>query len=249
MHPQVQFFSMIAESPNESASTEDFEFAALSQARNYRNALIHEFAPHLQGNVIEIGAGIGQITAHLRDLKMISKLVSVEPSASFASAFRQNYPAQTLVEGTIEDVKREEPWNAILSINVLEHIREDETELNLYHSYLLPQRGCLCLFVPARPEIYAPIDKDFGHHRRYTKQDLKAKLRKAGFNVLRLNYFNSLGYFAWWLNFCLFKRRGFDVASVRLFDRAIFPIIHAFETRACRPPFGQSLLAVAQAIN
>jgi SAM-dependent methyltransferase len=238
---------MIVENPNESASTEDFEFAALSQAKNYRNALIREFAPHLRGHVIEIGAGIGQITAHLRDLKAISRLLSVEPSASFASAFRQNYPGQSLVEGTIEDAKREEPWNAILSINVLEHIRDDERELNLYSSYLSKQNGAICLFVPARPEIYAPIDKDFGHHRRYTKGELKKKLEKARFKILRLNYFNSVGYFAWWLNFCFLKKRGFDIGSVRLFDRVIFPVVHGLESRLCRPPFGQSLLAVATA--
>jgi SAM-dependent methyltransferase len=236
---------MITESPNESASTEDFEFAALSEARNYRNALIREFSPYLHGHVIEIGAGIGQITAHLRELKTITRLLSVEPSASFASAFRRNYPNQSLVEGTIEDAKREEPWDAILSINVLEHIREDERELSLYHSFLRNQRGALCLFVPARPEIYAPIDKDFGHHRRYTKVDLREKLEKAGFKIHRLNYFNSVGYFAWWLNFCIMKKRGFDVGSVRLFDRIIFPVVNGLESRVCRPPFGQSLLAVA----
>jgi SAM-dependent methyltransferase len=236
------------EAPNETASTEDFEFTALSQARNYRNALIQEFSPHLRGQVIEIGAGIGQITAHLRQLKAISNLVSVEPSASFASAFRQNYPAQTLIDGTIQDVKKEEPWNAILSINVLEHIRDDERELSLYHSFLLPQSGSLCLFVPARPEIYAPIDKDFGHHRRYKKVELKAKLERAGFKIIRLNYFNCIGYFAWWLNFRFLKKRSFDVTSVYLFDRAIFPFVHLLERHFCRPPFGQSLLAVAQAL-
>jgi SAM-dependent methyltransferase len=238
---------MIAERPNESAATEDFEFAALGEARNYRNSLVQEFSPYLRGQVIEIGAGVGQITTHLRDLSSITKLVSVEPSPSFASVFRQKHPNQVLVEGTIESMSSQEPWNAILSINVLEHIRDDERELNFYHSCLIQQRGCICLFVPARPEIYAPIDKDFGHHRRYTKANLKAKLLHAGFSIVRLNYFNFVGYFAWWANFCLLKRRKFDVGSVRLFDRIIFPVVHMIESRACRPLLGQSLLAVARA--
>jgi SAM-dependent methyltransferase len=236
------------EKPNEIASTEEFEFAALSQARNYRNALIAEFASHLRGNVIEIGAGIGQITAHLRELKTISKLLSVEPSPSFASDFRQSHPDLSLLEGTIEHVKRQEPWNAILSINVLEHIRDDERELSLYHACLRKQGGSLCLFVPASPEIYAPIDKDFGHHRRYEKAELKNKLQRTGFKIIRLNHFNCIGYFAWWLNFRFLKKRSFDVTSVYLFDRAIFPFVHLVERHICRPPFGQSLLAVAQAL-
>ena len=60
-------------------------------------------------------------------------------------------------------------WNAILSINVLEHIESDADELATYFRLLKPARGALCLFVPARPDIYAPIDKDFGHFRRYTR--------------------------------------------------------------------------------
>jgi len=44
------------------APPEDFEFAALSEARNYRDALLREFAAHLRGRVLEVGAGVGQIT-------------------------------------------------------------------------------------------------------------------------------------------------------------------------------------------
>jgi hypothetical protein len=76
---------------------------------------------------------------------------------------------------------------------------------------------------------------------------LRQKLERAGFQILRLRYYNCVGYFAWWLNFCVFKKRGFDPSSVRLFDRLIFPPVHGFESRICPPPFGQSLLAIARA--
>jgi len=76
---------------------------------------------------------------------------------------------------------------------------------------------------------------------------LRSKLGAAGFKIERLHYFNSLGYFAWWLNFCLLKKRGFEPAKVRLYDRFIFPVVHALERKALRPPFGQSLLAVGRA--
>ena len=64
---------------------------------------------------------------------------------------------------------------------------------------------------------------------------------------MRLNYFNLPGYFAWWLNFCVLKQRRFDARAVRWFDRGIFPCVHWCETHLCRPPFGQSLIAVARA--
>ncbi len=46
--------------PHAAAHTEDFEFAALKEAKNYRNALLGEFKEHLRGRTLEVGAGIGQ---------------------------------------------------------------------------------------------------------------------------------------------------------------------------------------------
>jgi SAM-dependent methyltransferase len=233
--------------PNAAAQTEDFEFAALSEAKNYRAALLREFSEHLSGNVLEVGAGIGQITAELLKNPAIRKLVSIEPDRKFFTRLSAAFPAHQLVAGTIADLKGDESWNAILNVNVLEHIEDDERELAVYRQKLAHEKGTLCLFVPARPEIYAPIDNDFGHFRRYTKAELRRKLEAAGLQILKLRYYNFAGYFAWWLNFCVLKKRGFDLGAVRLFDRVFFPPVHWLESRICPPPIGQSLLAIARA--
>ena len=238
---------MTEEQPNASATSEDFEFAALREAQKYRAALIRQFSAWLRGNVIEVGAGIGQLTELLRTLPEMGRLVSVEPEPRFCAKFRQSFPAQELIEGTIHNAPEAGPWHAILSVNVLEHILDDQAELGAYQALLRPQRGHLCLFVPARPEIYAPLDRDFGHHRRYRRSELRTKLEQAGFECVRLRYFNFVGYFAWWVSFCLLRKRGFDARAVRWFDRWIFPPTHWLESAVCAPPIGQSLLAVARA--
>ena len=238
---------MALDAPNAAANTEDLEFAAPDATRNYRDALIEEFRPALRGNVLEVGAGIGQITALLRQLPDISRLLSIEPHAPFAARFRDTHPGVEIIEGTVEQTPAGTEWDAIFSVNVLEHIQADEIELTRYAKLLSPRRGALCLFVPARPEIYARIDKDFGHFRRYTRPELSQKLQSAGFKVEHLTYYNSIGYFAWWLNFCVLKKREFELPKVRLFDRHIFPLVHKFESTLLRPPIGQSLLAIARA--
>ncbi|MFO7534537.1 MAG: methyltransferase domain-containing protein [Kiritimatiellia bacterium] len=235
------------EKTREGSHTEDFEFAALSSARNYRAALVAEFRPFLKGNVAEIGAGIGQFSESIRALEPVRNLVSVEPEGRLCQKFRDLHPLFTLVEGVIDDLPAESDWDAILSVNVLEHIREDEVELAKYRERLSKTGGHLCLFVPARQELFAPIDRDFGHFRRYSKSNLDRALHQAGFEIERLSYFNFAGYFAWWLNFCVLKKRHFDPSSVRFFDRVIFPVTHGVEARVCRPPLGQSLIAVARA--
>jgi SAM-dependent methyltransferase len=229
------------------AQAAEFEFTALNEARNYRRALLRDFSSYLRGNVLEVGAGIGQITSGLLQVPDIQLLSLIEPDTAFCARLRAQFPQLGVHQGTIADFQSERNWNAILSVNVLEHIEADGKELANYHRLLRSERGALCLFVPARPELYAPIDKDFGHYRRYTRRDLQKKLEEAGFAIAELRYYNLAGYFAWWLNFCLLKKRNFDADAVRLFDRAIFPTVHFLESRICSPPIGQSLLAVATA--
>jgi SAM-dependent methyltransferase len=233
--------------PNEPILAEDFEFSALHEAANYRASLLAEFEPFIFGQVLEIGAGIGQITEILLQKPGIKRLISIEPNTRFASQLRSKFPQLELIQGTIDDVPSTWALDAILSVNVLEHIEADERELCSYHQRLAVRQGTLCLFVPARPEIFGPIDRDFGHFRRYTRAGLRTKLEKAGFILRRLIYFNLLGYFAWWWNFCLLKKRTFSTSQVRFFDRHIFPLQHQFEARILRPPIGQSLLTVATA--
>jgi SAM-dependent methyltransferase len=235
------------ETPGALPLSGDFEFQALAEARNYRNALLEEFRPYLKGDILEIGAGIGQFTETVRPLDALRRLVSVEMDKRLCALFRERHPGFELVEGTVADLPAGTEGDAILSINVLEHIREDAAELAAYRNLLARRGGHLCLFVPARPELYAPIDRDFGHIRRYTRDGLKRLLREAGFDIVRLDYFNSVGYVTWWILFRLLKKRHFDPGAIRLFDRVIFPVAHALESRVCRPPFGQSLLAVARA--
>ena len=235
------------EKPNEISSTDDFEFAALREAVNYRKSLVSEFSPCLSGSVIEVGAGIGQITSSLAALPLVREVLAIEPEAAFCREFRRLHPQLKLVEGVLDDLDPKQEGDAIVCVNVLEHIRDDDLELAKFARRLAAREGHLCLFVPARQEIYAPLDKDFGHFRRYSRPGLREKLERSGFQVLRLDYFNFVGYFAWWLNFCVRKQRKFDAGAVRFFDRAIFPVGHWMESRLMRPPIGQSLLAIAKA--
>ncbi len=225
----------------------NFEFAALAESHNYRRIMIDEFRNFLKGHVVEIGCGVGQMTAELQRLEQIVKLTCVEPGAEFAAEHRKRIQGVTLVEGIASDLPPGIAPDAMVSVNVLEHIEQDQAELCLYRELLSGRSGHLCLLVPARPELYAPIDADFGHFRRYQKPELRGKLEQAGFTVRHLFYFNWVGYFGWLVNFRLLKSRAFDIQQVRFHDRVVAPAVHWMETRISRPPFGQSLIAIAQA--
>jgi len=237
---------MTSTQPNQNANTEDFEFEALAEAKNYRRALFNEFGPFLKGEVIEVGAGIGQMTEHLVRLPGVTRALAIEPDGKFCAQHRAQFPTHQIMEGTVADLPGGTACNVVLSINVLEHIADDQAELKRYAALLQARGGVLCLFVPARPEIYAAIDKDFGHFRRYTRRELKTKLQQASFSIISLHYFNCVGYFAWWLNFRLLKKHAFERRKVRFYDRVIFPVVYAVESKTVRPPIGQSLIAIVR---
>jgi SAM-dependent methyltransferase len=241
--------SSILDTPNCAAASADFEFAALDEAHFYPCAIVEEFAHYLQGQVIEVGAGIGQLTTLFAERIGKENLLGVEPDARFAAVFRERCPGIRLLEGTAADLPPGTACDAIVSVNVMEHIKDHVAEMARYHALLAPRKGYLCILTPARPEIYAPIDKDFGHFRRYTKASILEALTSAGFTPRKVFYFNFPGYFVWLLNFKLLKSRSFNPRMVRLYDRLIFRLSHAVERNLMRPPVGQSIIAIAQASN
>jgi SAM-dependent methyltransferase len=234
--------------PNQFADSEDFEFSALQEARFYRKAIVQEFLPYLNGKVIDMGAGIGQMTALFAEIVGRENLCGVEPDSRFASIFRKNYPNISLIEKTASTLPVGTFCDVITSVNVLEHIDNHVAELSEYRRLLAPSGGHLCLLVPARPEIFSPIDQDFGHFRRYTPSSISKALQSAGLTVQKLFYFNFLGYFAWLINFKILESRSFNPLVVRTFDRFIFRWMNMLEKGVARPPIGQSLVVISRAI-
>ena len=155
--------------PNATAQSEEFEFSALAQAFHYPRAIVGEFRPFLHGSLIDVGAGIGQLTELLAQEVDPRRLQALEPDPRFAARFRSRLPDLNLLELTSAAMPAETRCETVTSINVLEHIEEDVHELKNYRRWLADSSGFLCLLVPARPELYAAIDRDFSHFRRYTR--------------------------------------------------------------------------------
>lgn len=228
-----------------SVTDRTFGFDALSEARNYRQALVTEFSPFLKGMVVEVGAGIGQFTELLQKQNPVTQVVAVEPEEVYCRKIEKRLSGVQVYRGTCDNLPPGTFCHAVACINVLEHIEDDRHALRQFYHLLANERGALCLFVPARPEIYAPIDRQLRHFRRYTKSDLKEKLETAGFELIRMDYYNFPGYFVWWMLFRVLHMQ-MTVSGVKLFDRCLFPMIHWLEERVMRPPIGQSLIAVAR---
>ncbi len=222
-----------------------FQFDELSQASAYPESIMRFFSPAIGENILEIGSGIGNVTRFLKEQFPDSRLNLLEPNPEFCKQLHEKYPDLSLHPGTTDELPAEFHCDTIINVNVLEHIENDLDELKLYARILAPDKGNLCLFLPARPEIYAPIDTLFGHYRRYTRASLVKKLHDTGFEIKKIRYSNLIGYFGWAAEFRWRKKTTFSPWKIALFDTVIWPVMSRIE-RVIPPPIGQSLIAIAR---
>ena len=83
---------------------------------------------------------------------------------------------------------------------------------------VLRKGGTAVVLVPQDPTIYGTLDAVLGHHRRYTKADLKSKMEQAGFEVRDIFEFNRITRPGWILNGRVLKRSSFGRIQLWFFD-------------------------------
>jgi hypothetical protein len=129
----------------------------------------------------------------------------------------------------------------VYSVNVLEHISDDEGTLTELHAKLCPG-GRLLLYVPAFQVLYSSMDEKVGHHRRYRMGALAAVAVRAGFEVERMDYADCLGFFVTVLYRLIGSRRG-DISptSVRIYDRFVFPLSRLLDRAGASRRLGKNL--------
>lgn len=143
--------------------------------------------------------------------------------------------------------------SALVSMDVVEHIADEDAVLREYERVLAPG-GVMLLQVPAYQWLWSSHDELVGHVRRYTASRLERAVRRAGFTVERLTYFH-----AWLLPLAALIRRtplqrlisdsGESASYVNPAVNAILSALCRIEAallRVTRLPFGVSVLLVAR---
>ena len=184
----------------------------------YNAWLFERVRPHLGRRVLDAGAGVGTFTGLAADGR---EVVAVEPDPELLPLLRARFEGRSdveVVEGTIEDVSGS--FDAIVCLNVLEHIADDLGTLRRFHDLLEPG-GRLLLLVPAHPFLYGSIDRTVEHERRYTKSDLRGKLEEAGFDIAELRLVNPLGAAGWLVSSRVLKREQVPEGPLKLYDKLV----------------------------
>lgn len=215
-------------------------------APNYNRWLAQSFDAWAGQRVLEIGAGIGTITAHLAAGR--ERVTALEVDPFYVRRLQNRFRGQPNVEPLLSDVAMAD-WEAlaarrfdtIVLSNVLEHIADDGDAVRTF-AKILPAGGRLILFVPAIQALFGSLDEAVGHHRRYTPTTLRGVLEANGFDVAHTRWMNVVGIPGWFVNGRVFKKRVLPPLQLRLYDQ-IAPTLASLESRVTLP-VGMSLLAV-----
>ena len=235
--------------------------ARMARIEPYNRWLVDRFRGALGRRVLEIGSGFGNLTRHIagspralpdgpagvrRELVVASDL---DPMAIeyLKGGFRDNplvrvasysFPLET---GSLREL-RAFSLDTVVCCNVLEHIEQDQRALSDMCSILEPG-GRLVLLVPALARLYGTLDEHLRHFRRYEKDELEEKLRRAGFLVEECRFVNRPGVFGWFVNGKILRRRVLPRTQLLGFG-LLMPLLKLEEARP--PRTGMSLLAVAR---
>jgi len=211
----------------------------MKQATRYNDFLIGLIQKHSVGRqALDHGAGAGTFATPISQGDM--RVLCVEPDQDL----RAELAGSGLdVAASLEDVAACSIDYAY-TLNVLEHIRDDDKAIHDLYRCLKPG-GRLLVYVPAFQVLFSQMDEHVGHFRRYRRKPLVRLLRDTGFNVSTASYVDSLGFLATLVYKLIGSRSGsVSPGSVALYDSMIFPLSRVIDFMTVGS-FGKNLAIVA----
>ncbi|MBC8754517.1 class I SAM-dependent methyltransferase [Kordia sp. YSTF-M3] len=128
----------------------------------------HVVAPHIHGNVLEIGCGEGYGVELL--YKNSDQLTLIDKSPYTAELINSKYPNTTIIQEKIPPLTQLEnnSFDVVVSFQVIEHIKEAALYLEEIHRVLKPNGKAYI----STPNALKTIARNPWHYKEYTFEDL-----------------------------------------------------------------------------
>lgn len=154
-----------------------------------RRRLLHaRFANETPGTVLDVGAAGGGNGRVLRDLGW--RVIAAEYSDFGLSVARSRGLAAIRADARRLPL-RDSSVDAVIAMDVLEHIDDDETAASEIARVLRPG-GTAFITVPADPKLWSAHDVALSHVRRYTRESLLDVIIGSGLQVVEIRSWNVL---------------------------------------------------------
>ena len=216
----------------------------LATAVNHRRWFIELALPYLGDDPIEIGSGLGDYALEWSEHLPRFTATEADPDRLVLLKERLADHPSIDVRQMLLPTTETGNYSAAVSYNVLEHI-EDHVDALRSMATLVRPGGRIILIVPAFMFAMSNVDIATGHVRRYTKKTMRAAMTDAGLTIEKLHYANALGLIGYYTATSIFKLAPKEGPMVKIYDSLVLPVTKAME-KVVRPPFGQSVFAVAK---
>lgn len=212
----------------------------------YNRWIIERIQPWIGQTVLEVGAGIGNLSQFFLDR---GRLILSDRDPRCLDELRKRFAVNENVTCVQYDLERSgehlrgQGIDTVIALNVLEHIEHDEHALAEIAAILAP--GGRAIFqLPAHKFLYGSLDRNLDHFRRYTVREIRAKFARAGLATENIRRMNMPGVPGWFVCSRILKKDILPEGSLGLFNR-LTPLFIAIE-KVIPAPFGLSIIAVGK---
>jgi SAM-dependent methyltransferase len=210
--------------------------------------------------VLEIGCSSGYFLAALKEQAPHAFVIGADYIADPLFQLSARLPGVPLLQFDLTRCPFEESvFDAIVALNVLEHIEDDELALKKVYRMLKPG-GVAVIEVPAAPHLFDYYDSHLMHFRRYALKPLVELAQDTGFHIQRASHLGCFLYPAFAITKKMNQRNSFSLSNrerQRLVSQDIQtgagnPLLHGLMNleltlgRYIRYPFGIRCLVVAE---
>ena len=219
----------------------------LSSMNNYYKWLTSTIRPYVGKKVLDVGCANGNLSQFFLDREVVGMDISPEYLKMINERFKnaKSFKTHLIDAGDSKQMSqlKKYKFDTAITMNVFEHIKDDVSAFRNVFDVLKPGARFIVI-VPAMRQLYAILDYEGGHFRRYNRKDLTEKLKLAGFKTVRSRYINVPGAVGWYINYTLLKKRLFAKGTFALYNKLV-PLFKLTES-IIKFPFGMSVIAIAQ---
>ena len=216
------------------------ELENFDKAHIWRKYIYYIIKRYINGNILEVGAGIGSFTKLYEDQHQ--NITLSESDKDFCDLLNDKFKNKNNIKVTNQFIKEiNQKFETIIYLNVLEHIEDDIAEVKMAYEKL-EKNGHLIILVPAHQKIYSKFDKAVGHFRRYEINFFKDKL--SMFNLIKLIQLDCCGYLLYHLNNLIFKKDVYpSKLKIFIWDKIFTPMTIVLDF-LLNYKFGKNILCI-----
>jgi len=218
------------------------ELEVFDAAKIFQKYVFFLIKKYFKDGIFEVGAGLGSFTReYINEFKNIHLSDLDQGNYKILKEKFDNHNVKITNEKISETNLT---YNTIVYLNVLEHISDDNKEIEIAISKL-NEGGHLIILVPAHQALYSKFDKAVGHCKRYEISFFK-NYKNDDINIIKVKYLDMLGYFLYFFNRIFFKEEVYPSSKkIFLWDKIFVPITILLDFLTGYK-FGKNILCVYQ---